>query len=135
MILEYKEKLSLENISKFTKNILEKIKPLNLSKDAIFDLRLCIEEALINAVKHGNKMNKNKSISMKVVFDKNSLCFEIKDEGEGFDQNEVGVPTEGDNIHKLSERGVFLIKKFMDEVEYLDGGNRIRMVKYTDKKE
>ena len=135
MILEYKEKLSLEDVSKFTKNILEKMKPLNLSKDAIFDLRLCLEEALINAVKHGNKMDKNKSIFMKVVLEKNFLCFEIKDEGQGFDYNNIIIPTKKENLEMLSKRGVFLIKKFMDEVEFLDNGSRIKMVKYTDKKE
>ena len=101
----------------------------------IFDLRLCLEEALINAVKHGNKMDKNKSIFMKVVFKKNFLCFEIKDEGQGFDYDNIIIPTKKENLEMLSKRGVFLIKKFMDEVEFLDNGSRIKMVKYTDKRE
>jgi len=135
MILEYKEKLSLESISEFTKNILAEIKPLNLSKNHIFDLRLCLEEALINAVKHGNKMDKNKSVSLKVVFDNNSFCFEIKDEGQGFDHDNIVIPTKKENLELLSKRGVFLIKEFMDEVEFLDNGSRIKMIKYADKKE
>jgi len=56
------------------------------------------------------------------------------DEGEGFDHVKVPSPTDPENIWKTSGRGVFLIRHFMDEVEYFEGGRKVKMAKYLKAK-
>ena len=60
MILEYKEKLTIKDVPRFTKDLLKELGPFKVHKDIIFDIRLAIEEALINAIKYGNKENNNR---------------------------------------------------------------------------
>jgi serine/threonine-protein kinase RsbW len=134
MILEYSPNLSLDEIPLFTKDILEKLKACCVDQEFLFDVRLSLEEALINAVKHGNKMDRNKLVQVKIEAEADKVEIEIKDQGQGFDPEKVSVPTKGANLDKLSGRGVFLIKNFMDDVEFLDNGSRIRMVKYLKPK-
>ena len=64
MILEYKEKLTIKDVPRFTKDLLKELDPLKLHEDVIFDIRLAIEEALINAIKYGNKENGENSFHM-----------------------------------------------------------------------
>ncbi len=101
----------------------------------IFDIRLCIEEALTNSVKHGNKMDATKNIFLKINSTDELLSIEIKDEGSGFDHKCIPLPTEKENIEKLSGRGIFLIRNIMDVIEFLDNGSTIKMVKYLKPKE
>ncbi|MBN3041140.1 MAG: ATP-binding protein [Candidatus Omnitrophica bacterium] len=129
MILEYSPKLLPEEVPEFTKDILSKLKPFCTDSDLLFDIKLALEEALINAVKYGNKSDKEKCVFVKIEATDQELVIEIKDQGQGFDFNNVASPTSQDNLEKLSGRGVFLIKNFMDKVEYFDKGSKIRMVK------
>ncbi len=130
MILEYKQTLSLAQIPKFTKHILEKISLCCVSEDALFGIRLSLEEALINAIKHGNKNDKNKILVMRIEADSKMVEIDIKDQGEGFDYAALAVPTDNSNLEKTGGRGVFLIKNFMDKVDYMDNGSRVKMTKY-----
>lgn len=130
MILEYNLKLSLKEVSTFAKNLIKKLKPIGIDDDSLFDIRLCMEEALINAVKYGNKMDPSKVVSIKVAVAPDKVEMEIKDEGQGFDYSNLPLPTDDQNIEKLSGRGVFLIKNLMNSVEFFDRGSKIKMVKY-----
>lgn len=131
MVLEYKENISLVQIPAFTESILNELKSLYLSEDILFDVKLSFEEALINAVKYGNKLDSSKSVLVKVIADSQKIEIEVKDQGQGFDYRNLAQPITEANIEKLSGRGVFLIKNFMDKVEFLDNGSRIRMIKYV----
>jgi serine/threonine-protein kinase RsbW len=129
MIIERKLKSDLKIIPEVTLSIFKKLQSLNIREDDLFDIRLCLEEALINAAKHGNKLDKNKEVYFKIKVLPQSIELEIKDQGQGFDCKNLPLPTDEENLEKTSGRGVFLIKKLMDKVEFLDGGSRIRMVK------
>ncbi len=89
MILEHNQKLSLEEVSELTTDILEKLGSFCASEDLIFGIKLSLEEALINAIKHGNKMDSSKSVHLKVEADAERIEIEIKDEGQGFDQHRL----------------------------------------------
>lgn len=130
MIIEHKIKSNLKAIPQFTLSIFKKLEVTGISKDALFDIRLSLEEALINAVKHGNKMQKDKEVSFKIKVLPKSVEIEIKDQGKGFEHRNIPLPTDEKNLEKTSGRGIFLIKKLMDKVEFLDGGSRIKMVKF-----
>jgi serine/threonine-protein kinase RsbW len=133
MNLEYNQKLTIKDVPQFTKDILEELAPFDAGKDTIFDIRLAVEEALINAIKYGNKEDKNKSVFIKLSGDSNKVEIEIKDQGQGYDYKHTPLPTLDENLERLSGRGVYLIKKIMDEVCFLDDGSRIKMVKYLKK--
>jgi serine/threonine-protein kinase RsbW len=131
MIIEHKLKSDLKVIPEIALSIFKKLQSLAIKEDDLFDVRLALEEALINAARHGNKLDKNKEIYLKVKVLPQSIELEIKDQGNGFDYKKLPLPTDEQNLEKTSGRGVFLIKELMDEVEFLDGGSRIKMVKFV----
>lgn len=129
MIIKRVIKLSLKDVPEFTKGLIKKLAPLKIDENTIFDIRLCIEETLTNAAKHGNKMNSDKNIFLKINATEKLIIIDIKDEGSGFDYKSIPLPTKKVNIEKLSGRGIFLIRNIMDSIEFLDNGSRIKMIK------
>ncbi|MFA6282195.1 MAG: ATP-binding protein [Candidatus Omnitrophota bacterium] len=119
----------LKIIPETTLDIIKQIKSKDISEDDLFDIRLALEEALVNAVKHGNKQSLEKKVFLKIIIHSSNATIEIKDEGKGFDCDSLASPVEDENLKKTCGRGIFLIKKLMDKVEFFDGGSGIRMVK------
>jgi serine/threonine-protein kinase RsbW len=128
-ILEEKIPSRLDKIPEFISVFIEKIGSLGFDKDEIFDIRLCVEEALVNAIKHGNKLKPDLSVSVDVQLDKEGLTVNVRDEGSGFDYKKLPDPTKKENYSRPHGRGVFLIKNLMDRVEFLDNGRCIKMSK------
>lgn len=116
-------------IKKVSSKILSGLERYNVDECRIFDIRLCIEEAVRNAMVHGNHSDRKLSVMTAYWVDGGALNIEIEDEGPGFDHTNVADPTISLNILKNSGRGVYLIKKLMDKVEYNDKGNKVTMVK------
>ena len=110
--------------------LLDALKTLNLSKETLFDIRLCLEEAVINAIKHGNKLDERLPVVISYSFSGGKLEITVRDQGKGFDYRAMPDPRSGANILKHSGRGIFLIKNLMDEVKYNDSGNEIKMIKF-----
>jgi len=106
----------------------------NFTEDDIFAVHLAIEEAFINAIKHGNKLESSKAVKIdySVESDKVEIC--ITDEGEGFDPEVIPDPRYGDNLYKPAGRGMLLMRSFMDVVEYNKQGNSVRMIRYREKR-
>ena len=96
--------------------------------DAMFAMRLCLEEALVNGFRHGNKGNPEKSVTVWCAIDPAGIELEVIDEGEGFDPGSVPDPTAEENIEIPSGRGIMLMRAYMTSVEYLPPGNRLRIV-------
>ena len=117
------------NIRKVSARILSNLTPYRLDEATIFDIKLCIEEAVRNAIVHGNRADKRRSVTVTFWVEGGALMIEIADEGSGFDQSTLADPTSALHILKNSGRGVYLIKKLMDRVEYTDNGTRVLMVK------
>ena len=117
--------------------VYEQIVPMlqayHFSEEDVFAIHLAMEEAVINAVKHGNRMAPNKTI--KIDYDISPEKFEIRitDEGKGFDPASIPDPRYGDNLYKPAGRGMLLIRSFMDVVEYNKRGNSVRMARYIGK--
>jgi serine/threonine-protein kinase RsbW len=108
------------------------VKSCGLDEQAAFTIDMAVREAVTNAMVHGNQEDETKSVE--VIFNclGNALEIEIRDQGKGFDPTGVPDPTEPANILKTSGRGIFLMRSFMDEVEWLarpEGGTTVRMVK------
>jgi serine/threonine-protein kinase RsbW len=119
----------LKIIPEISRDIIKQIKSKNISEDDLFDIRLAMEEALVNAIKHGNKEKQGKKVFLKVVIKARMVSIQIKDEGEGFDLDELTSPLLTKNLKKPCGRGIFLIRNLMDKVEFFDGGSGIKMVK------
>jgi serine/threonine-protein kinase RsbW len=106
------------------------------SKDEITDVQLALEEALINAIRHGCGNDRSKQVQCCVTFDDaGELVVVIKDPGPGFDVDAVPNPLEGDGLFKGGGRGVFLINQLMDTVEYTDEGRKVLMRKKPESAE
>lgn len=119
-----------KEIKKVSFKILDALKSYNLDEEMVFDIRLSTEEALRNAMQHGNKGKKELSVDVSYAICPDALEITIEDKGGGFDYKSVPDPTTEENILRNSGRGVYLINKLMDEVHFNSRGNKIRMVKY-----
>ncbi|UCG50909.1 MAG: ATP-binding protein [Candidatus Latescibacterota bacterium] len=93
------------------------------------NIPLACDEALTNAIIHGNNSDPEKKVSIQIYISSSRIKLRIKDQGEGFDVDEVQNPTEGANVMRSSGRGVFLMKSIMDTVEYKDGGRVLELEK------
>ena len=98
----------------------------------VFGVRLALEEALVNAIKHGNRMDPAKQVYIACKFASDEVSITIEDQGEGFQITDVPDPTDDDNLDKPGGRGIMLIRSFMSSVEYNDRGNRLCMAKRLD---
>ena len=104
-------------------------KPFALANSPIkqFGIRLAIEEAIINAIKHGNKLDPSKFVEVRYTIDEEHFLVEIEDEGPGFDPENVPDPTSPENIERPSGRGLLLMKAYMTECDFFGGGTICRM--------
>ncbi len=102
---------------------------LVLNEDQVFDIKLVLEEALINAIRHGNKGQPQLLVDINISCEDRHLIIEVRNQGEGFDVNKIPDPTTSAGLYKTSGRGVFLMRKIMDEVIYSDHGRQLTMVK------
>jgi len=99
------------------------------NKDAVFAIKLACEESIINAVKHGNKLDAKKHVTIEVWIKPDEMEVYIEDEGPGFSREAVPDPTLEENLEKCSGRGILLIESYMDGCSWDHGGRRLRMVK------
>lgn len=97
-----------------------------------FGIHLAAEEAIVNAIKHGNQLDPEKSVEIDIKVGCERVLIFVSDEGPGFDPKEVPDPTLDENLEVPSGRGIMLIKAYMTDVWYNDRGNAIWMEKVRD---
>ena len=110
------------------------LKAAGFSEEDIFAIHLSLEEAFINAVKHGNKMEPSKAVKVDYAIESDKIEICMTDEGEGFDPEVIPDPRYGDNLYKPAGRGMLLMRSFMDVLEYSKKGNSLRMIRYREKR-
>lgn len=98
----------------------------------VFGMRLALEEAIVNAIKHGNGMDPSKSVEIECEIGEERALVVVTDEGTGFDPMDIPDPTEADNLEKPGGRGIMLMKAFMTRVEYNDRGNQVVLEKIRE---
>ena len=101
----------------------------------LFHIQLAIEEALVNAITHGNKQSKDKVVEVEFRVDPNLTFLRIKDQGAGFNPEAVPDPRDDDHLECTNGRGVMLIRELMSEVRYNDRGNEVTMIKHRSREE
>jgi len=113
--------------------ILFELEANNFSQEDIFATHLALEEAFLNATKHGSKMDPDKEIKVDYSVGSDKVEIFMTDEGDGFDPNVVPDPRYGENLYKTDGRGLLLMRSYMDVIEFNERGNRVRMVRYKEK--
>ncbi len=109
--------------------LLERVAKLGLIKPERSNLFVALDEAFVNAVKHGNRNDPTKMVRITAELSSREARFTVEDEGEGFNVQEIPDPCDPANLFKTSGRGVLLIYNIMDEVKYNERGNRLTMIK------
>lgn len=108
--------------------IMEAVAAHHFNDDARHAIQLALEECLINAIKHGNKLSPHKRVTVDAKVTDKLAEITIQDEGAGFKREDVPDPLHEDNLEKPSGRGLLLIESYMTSVKYSDGGRRVKMV-------
>ena len=109
--------------------LMKRVEKLGVCKPEQSNLFVALDEAFVNAVKHGNKFDSAKLIRIAAEVSRDEARFTIEDQGDGFDVNNIPDPLDPENLFKTSGRGVLFIYNIMDEVKYNERGNRLTMVK------
>ena len=109
---------------------------IGMDEDAAHWISVAIRESVINAIKHGNRNDSSKRVFVEfettIPEDVPELSIKVRDQGEGFEPEEVADPLAPENLLKSSGRGIFLIRNFMDAVHLQrapQGGMEIQMIK------
>lgn len=112
--------------------ILEDVKNHGFDGPNFFAINLALEEALTNAIKHGNRLDPRKKVRVESKVSHERAEIVIEDEGPGFQRTCVPDPTAQENLEKCSGRGILLIESYMNSVKWDRGGRRVRMVKVNE---
>jgi len=130
-----REKIDLELPSDLTlmnavlEYLLDRVAKLGLIQVEQSNLFVALDEAFVNAVKHGNRNDASKLLRVTAELSSHEAIFTVEDEGDGFDVRDIPDPRDPANLFKSTGRGVLLIYNIMDEVEYSERGTRLKMVK------
>jgi serine/threonine-protein kinase RsbW len=98
-----------------------------LNDDVYGNIMVAVTESVNNAIIHGNKEDKDKDVNLSLEIEKDNLSFTIKDEGTGFEYDNLPDPTAPENILSPGGRGIFLINNLADKVEFFEGGNTVKL--------
>jgi len=121
----YSRKSELNKVEDFLRDIFQKY---SLPERNFNKVLLCVSEAIVNSIVHGNKDNESKEIKIEVKPHNHDIIVTVTDEGEGFDTKTIPDPTQKVNLKKESGRGIHIIKSMCDVLEYNDKGNSIQFL-------
>lgn len=110
-------------------DILRQIEALGYTRECAFAVRLALEEAMVNAHKHGNRGDASKKIVISYALSPERLIVRVRDEGEGFDPSRLPDCTSPDRIALPNGRGIMLMNAYLDRVEFNSRGNEVQLVK------
>lgn len=95
----------------------------------VFAAHLALEEAIVNAVEHGNRLDPHKSVQVHAELTALQLSVTIRDEGQGFDPTKLPDPTDSEHLTEPHGRGVLLMRRLMTTVSFNERGNEVTLVK------
>ncbi|MCA9211898.1 MAG: ATP-binding protein [Planctomycetales bacterium] len=119
----------LERSREFVTDVINQLENRKWPDTDVFGIRMALEEAIVNAIKHGNQHDPVKSVHIDCEIRGDRFRIDIRDEGVGFDPKCVPDCTAVENLDKPSGRGVMLIKHYMTNVTYCENGTRVVMEK------
>ena len=96
--------------------------------DIYGNIMVAVTESVNNAIRHGNKFDKDKNVYLTLQVEENQLTFEIEDEGPGFDFENLPDPTSPENLENPGGRGIFLMRNLCDQVNFEENGKKVQLV-------
>ncbi len=117
---------------KVQERIIKRLEEIGFPPRGIFGVRLALEEALVNAIKHGNGLDPNKEVFVLCQISQEMVRVVIEDQGAGFRLQDVPDPTDDENLEKPGGRGIMLMRAFLSVVEYNERGNRVVLEKHRN---
>ncbi len=115
------------------REILDSLEALGWSEKDLFAIHMSLEEAVMNAIKHGNLLDDDKVVSIRAHYSDTSFYFDVQDQGAGFDPSTIPDPTLDENLTKPSGRGLMLMKIYMNQMQYSENGTRLELFKLRSK--
>jgi serine/threonine-protein kinase RsbW len=109
--------------------IMKALRDCGYERDTIFAVKLAFEEAVTNAVKHGNRNDASKSVHLRYHVDRERVVLMVRDEGPGFTPENVPDPTADENLERPCGRGLMLMSAYMTRVRFDDNGREVWMLK------
>ena len=109
--------------------VLPEVAAHGYSADAQFAIHLALDEAIANAICHGNHEDPHKQIVVEYEISDEAVSISVRDEGAGFDRSSVPDPTLDENLDKPHGRGIMLMNAYMSKVEFSAKGNCVIIVK------
>lgn len=109
--------------------LLDELQRHHFDESVTFAIKLAMEEALTNAVKHGNQFDPSKPVTVRFAVSDEMVAVIVRDEGGGFVPDEIPDPTAPDRLPLPNGRGIMLLKAYMDKVEYRDNGREVYFAK------
>ena len=100
---------------------------LGVNEDSYGNVLIAVTESVNNAIEHGNRKEESMEVSVAVGDKQDAFCFTVRDQGPGFDFNNLPDPTAPENILKENGRGIFLMKNLADQVEFEDAGRSVNI--------
>lgn len=116
-----------DNISIVEKLVDELVEKYSIKEDFYGNILIALTEAVNNAIVHGNKLDEDKNVHVRVSSEEAVLRFHIEDEGPGFDYDNLPDPTAPENIEKPNGRGVFLMRNLADRCEFHEDGKIVEL--------
>lgn len=107
--------------------VVEHLRDGGFTEKEIFGIKLAVEEALVNAIKHGNQLDPEKKVTIGFTVNEEGFSIEIRDEGPGFNIEDVPDPTDPENLERPTGRGLYLMHAYMTECNFIPPGNVCRM--------
>jgi len=124
---KFEIKSKIENLRKVEKLVDDISTEYNISSDLYGNILIAALEAANNAILHGNKLDESKLVYIIINKDEKTLKIRIDDEGEGFDYKNIPDPTAPENIENINGRGIFLMEKLSDAMEFSRNGATVEL--------
>ncbi|QDU72299.1 ATP-binding protein [Mucisphaera calidilacus] len=124
----------LEEVAPVQEHIVQAAQQHGYPDDAIFAIKLCLDESITNAIRHGNKRDPRLRVTIRYTIDEHRIEITVCDQGQGFNPHDVPDPTLEENLVRPCGRGVMLMAAYMTSVSYNDAGNCVTMTRAREHK-
>ena len=122
----------MENIKIVESFIENSREQFQIDDDVYGNILVAVTESVNNAIQHGNKLDKNKNVTLQLLPNENAVTFVIADEGPGFDHTNLPDPTAPENVAKPNGRGIFLMKHLVDKLDIENNGATVKLTFYLN---
>lgn len=118
----------IESLREVEKMVDEISTACSMSSEVYGNVLIATLEAANNAILHGNKLDENKDVNLEFTWDENRLELVVTDQGKGFNYKDIPDPTAPGNVEKVNGRGVFLMEKLSDDINFMENGSKVTLI-------